>query len=61
MAMITVQVWDATGNKRQTVGLPDDAAVNRILDVEKMPWAYFILAANVFAVLAAGEVLPRVV
>jgi hypothetical protein len=25
MAMITVQVWDATGNKRQDVELPDDA------------------------------------
>ncbi len=38
MAMITVQVWDATGNKRQDVELPDDAAVNRILAVllEKM-------------------------
>jgi len=38
MAMITVQVWDATGNKRQDVELPDDAAVNRILIVllEKM-------------------------
>ena len=33
MAMITVQVWDATGNKRQEVELPDDAPVNRILAV----------------------------
>lgn len=33
MAMITVQVWDATGNKRQDVELPDDAPVNRILAV----------------------------
>lgn len=33
MAMITVQVWDATGNKRQEVELPDDAAVKRILAV----------------------------
>ena len=33
MAMITVQVWDATGNKRQEVELPDDAPVNRILSV----------------------------
>ena len=32
MAMITVQVWDATGNKRQEE-LPDDAPVNRILAV----------------------------
>jgi uncharacterized ubiquitin-like protein YukD len=38
MAMITVQVWDATGNKRQEVELPDNAPVNRILAVllEKM-------------------------
>ena len=33
MAMITVQVWDATGNKRQEVELPDDAPVNRIIAV----------------------------
>ena len=33
MAMIIVQVWDATGNKRQDVELPDDAPVNRILAV----------------------------
>jgi uncharacterized ubiquitin-like protein YukD len=33
MSMITVQVWDATGNKRQDVELPDDAPVNRILAV----------------------------
>jgi hypothetical protein len=33
MAMMTVQVWDATGNKRQEVELPDDAPVNRILAV----------------------------
>jgi uncharacterized ubiquitin-like protein YukD len=33
MTMITVQVWDATGNKRQEVELPDDAPVNRILEV----------------------------
>ena len=31
--MITVQVLDATGNKRQEVELPDDAPVNRILAV----------------------------
>lgn len=38
MAMITVQVWDATGNKRQEVELPDDAPVKRIIAVllEKM-------------------------
>ena len=38
MGMLTVEVWDATGNKRQTVEMPDDAPVNRILAVllEKM-------------------------
>jgi len=38
MAMLTVQVWDATGNKRQDVEMPDDAPVNRLLAVliEKM-------------------------
>lgn len=33
MANITVQVWDATGNKRHEVELPDNAPVNRILAV----------------------------
>ena len=33
MGMITIQVWDATGNKRRTVELPDDAPVNRIIAV----------------------------
>jgi uncharacterized ubiquitin-like protein YukD len=33
MAMLTVQVWDATGNKRQEVEMPDDAPVNRIIAV----------------------------
>ena len=33
MATITIQVWDATGNKRQTVELPDDGPVNRIIAV----------------------------
>ena len=33
MGMIIIQVWDATGNKRQEVELPDDAPVNRILAV----------------------------
>jgi uncharacterized ubiquitin-like protein YukD len=33
MATITVQVWDATGSKRQDVELPDDAPVNRVLVV----------------------------
>ncbi len=38
MGMIAVEVWDATGNKKSTVELPDDAPVNRILVVlvEKM-------------------------
>ena len=38
MGMMTVEVWDATGAKRQQVELPDDAPVNRILVVlvEKM-------------------------
>jgi hypothetical protein len=31
MATITLQVWDATGNKRQHVELPDDVPVDRIL------------------------------
>jgi len=33
MAMVNVQVWDATGNKRQEVEMPDDAPVNRIIAV----------------------------
>lgn len=33
MGMITVEVWDATGSRRQPVELPDDAPVNRILVV----------------------------
>ena len=41
MAMITVKVWDATGNKRQDVELPDDAPVSRIravlVDKLKLP------------------------
>jgi hypothetical protein len=31
MANITVQVWDATGNKKQAIELPDDVPVDRIL------------------------------
>lgn len=31
MSSIIVQVWDATGNKRELVELPDDEPVNRIL------------------------------
>ena len=33
MGMVTVEVWDSTGNKRQTAELPDDAPVNRIMAV----------------------------
>lgn len=33
MATLNVQIWDATGNKRQSVTLPADAPVNRILVV----------------------------
>jgi hypothetical protein len=33
MPMVTVQVWDATGNKRQEVEMPDDVPINRILAV----------------------------
>jgi uncharacterized ubiquitin-like protein YukD len=38
MGLLTVQVWDATGAKRQDVQMPDDAPINRILAVllEKM-------------------------
>ena len=33
MGLVTVQVLDATGNKRQQVQMPDDAPVNRLLVV----------------------------
>lgn len=35
---ITIEVWDATGNKKQLVELPADAPVNRVIAVlvEKM-------------------------
>ena len=38
MGFVNVQVWDATGTKRQDVQIPNDAPVNRILAVllEKM-------------------------
>jgi hypothetical protein len=38
VGLVTIQVWDATGNKRQDVEVPDDAPINRILAVllEKM-------------------------
>ena len=38
MSHFTIEVWDATGNKKQTVEVPSDAAVNRLIAVlvEKM-------------------------
>ena len=33
MGMMTIEVWDATGNKRQSVELPDDAPINRVIAV----------------------------
>ena len=33
MRNITIEVWDATGNKKQLVELPTDAAVNRVIAV----------------------------
>ena len=38
MALVKIQIWDATATKRQDVEVPDDAPVNRILAVllEKM-------------------------
>ena len=38
MGLVTVEIWDATGTKRQEVQMPDDAPMNRILAVllEKM-------------------------
>lgn len=38
MGMITVEIWDATGSRKEMVEVPDDAPVNRILVVlvEKM-------------------------
>lgn len=43
MGLLTVQVWDATGNKRQQVQLPDDAPVSRLLVVllEKMKFPQY--------------------
>ncbi|MDB5290687.1 MAG: hypothetical protein JWL69_1928 [Phycisphaerales bacterium] len=43
MGLVTVQVWDATGAKRQEVQMPDDAPVNRILAVllEKMKFPLY--------------------
>jgi hypothetical protein len=38
MSLLTIEVWDATGNKKQTVEVPADAAINRVIAVlvEKM-------------------------
>ncbi len=33
MSDITIEVWDATGNKRQQVEVPVDAPVNRLIAV----------------------------
>ena len=33
MGNITVEVWDATGNKKQQVEVPDDAPVMRVMAV----------------------------
>ena len=33
MNTITIEVWDATGNKKQLVELPRDAPVNRVIAV----------------------------
>ncbi len=33
MGMITIEVWDPTGSRRQLAEVPDDVAVNRILVV----------------------------
>jgi hypothetical protein len=31
MGMLDVEIWDATGSRRQPVAVPDDAPVNRLL------------------------------
>jgi len=43
MGLVNVQIWDATGNKRQDVQMPDDAPMNRILAVllEKMSFPQY--------------------
>lgn len=33
MSTITIEVWDATGNKKQLVEVPADAPVNRVIAV----------------------------
>ncbi|MBC7782355.1 MAG: EsaB/YukD family protein [Burkholderiales bacterium] len=43
MGLITVEVWDATGNKKREVEMPDDAPLQRILAVliEKMSFPQY--------------------
>ncbi len=33
MGSVSLEVWDATGNKKQVVEMPDDVPVNRVLAV----------------------------
>lgn len=33
MKTITIEIWDATGNKKQLVEVPQDAPVNRVIAV----------------------------
>jgi len=33
MSFVNIEVWDATGNKKNIVEVPDDVPVNRILAV----------------------------
>ena len=33
MSELTIEVWDATGNKKQTIQVSADAAVNRLIAV----------------------------
>jgi hypothetical protein len=33
MSDITIEVWDATGNKRQSVEVPHDSPINRVIAV----------------------------
>ncbi len=33
MSIMTIEVWDATGNKKQLVEVPVDAPVNRVIAV----------------------------
>lgn len=33
MSQMTIEVWDATGNKKQVVSLPGDAPIDRVIAV----------------------------